>query len=1021
MTPRERDPLPAILYGLFFLSGLAGLIYESIWTRYLGLFVGHSAYAQIIVLVIFLGGMSAGSYFVGRQTLSVARPLFWYAVVELGTGAIGLLFHPFFISATNFAYDSVFPRLGQGMVETVVKWAIAGLLILPQSILLGMTFPLMSAGVIRRLGDQPGRGLSMLYFTNSAGASVGVLIAGFWLVGAWGLPGTLVSAAVLNVFVSVSVFALIQTFYSSNPAASASGETLRGVHPERSERAPGDSRTAAASAIHYKIDRRWQVLIGVSFFTAFSSFIYEIGWIRMLSLVLGSATHSFELMLSAFILGLALGAWWIRRRADGTADPMRTLARVQIAMGALAIATLPVYIESFSWMADFIAAFSHTAQGYIAFSIGRYAICLAVMLPATICAGMTLPLITRALLQGSAGERAIGQVYSTNTLGSIVGAAVAGLVLLPVLGVKWLLITGAFIDLGIGLWLFRELLGRSELLAPKRLATFALGVVVLAVVIVSARFDQALLSSGVYRYGIVTFRGGWPVLFHEDGRTATVSIRRVPSTGIVTLLTNGKVEGSLGPNWFSNAPVAPGPLGLDAPTQLFIPLLPLAHAPDAKRAAVIGLGSGITTHALLGSPKLQEVVTVEIEPQMFEASKAFLPANKRAYEDPRSHRVLDDARAYFATDPGKFDIIVAEPSNPWVSGVSGLFTTEFYQRARTRLTENGVFAQWLQVYEIDDDLVLSVLQAIQQNFASWEIFATSEKDVLIIAANKPLRAPDWSVMRYPGVASDLRFTWPVTAPSLERMRIGGRDAFVPLLDRLSGANSDFYPRLDLNAERTRFMRETSQGLRSLAQGVNFPAIVNQRRAGPGEPYAIIPGIDRIREMSIAAGLKSGDPRAGPEARAAAERVRAYRATLGASSPPAEWHLWARSFSEASDLVNGGMAGVADTAFFAETRRYLDAHHAPAEARAVVDFTRGMAAWDFSAAAKAADPLIRAMVRGDEWIDPDFLRDGAVISMLETGDKGGARDAFRALEPRSSRAGTDLKSQLLLSYVIKGGL
>src|ERR1043165_3308403 len=282
---RAYDPVIVSLYGIFFLSGAAGLIYESIWTRYLGLFVGHSAYAQIIVLVIFLGGMSVGSYLVGRRTLSVARPLLWYAIVELGTGAIGLIFHPLFVSATNFAYDSVFPRLGQGMVETVVKWQIAGLLILPQSILLGMTFPLMSAGVIRRLGDQPGRGLSMLYFTNSAGASVGVLIAGFWLVDAFGLPGALVSAALLNVFVALSVFALIRITEQPNNRTTIEG-------------------SQAAGAIHYKIDRRWQVLIGVSFFTAFSSFIYEIGWIRMLSLVLGSATHSFELMLSAFILGL---------------------------------------------------------------------------------------------------------------------------------------------------------------------------------------------------------------------------------------------------------------------------------------------------------------------------------------------------------------------------------------------------------------------------------------------------------------------------------------------------------------------------------------------------------------------------------------------------------------------------------------------------------------------------------------------------------------------------------------------
>src|SRR3954469_13452782 len=199
-----------LLYAIFLLSGAAGLIYESIWTRYLGLFVGHSAYAQVIVLVIFLGGMSIGSYLVGRRTMTIARPLVWYAVVELLVGAIGLLFHSAFVGATAVAYDSVFPALGHGTLQMLTKWAIAALLILPQSILLGMTFPLMSAGVVRRMPERSGRALSMLYFTNSAGAAVGVLIAGFWLVDRFGLPGTLTVAAMVNLVVALAVMALIQ-------------------------------------------------------------------------------------------------------------------------------------------------------------------------------------------------------------------------------------------------------------------------------------------------------------------------------------------------------------------------------------------------------------------------------------------------------------------------------------------------------------------------------------------------------------------------------------------------------------------------------------------------------------------------------------------------------------------------------------------------------------------------------------------------------------------------------------------
>src|SRR5438309_3337333 len=187
------------LCAMFVLSGAAGLMYESIWARYLGLFVGHSAYAQVIVLVIFLGGMSAGALFVGMQSAHLKRPLLWYAVVELVTGVLGLVFHDEFLLVTSLAYERLFPALGAGTTQLVAKWTVAAVLILPQSILLGMTFPLMSAGVVRRTPERAGRALSLLYFANSLGAAAGVLVAGFVLVAAVGLPGTLLVAAALNV------------------------------------------------------------------------------------------------------------------------------------------------------------------------------------------------------------------------------------------------------------------------------------------------------------------------------------------------------------------------------------------------------------------------------------------------------------------------------------------------------------------------------------------------------------------------------------------------------------------------------------------------------------------------------------------------------------------------------------------------------------------------------------------------------------------------------------------------------
>src|SRR4051812_18372488 len=231
--------------------------------------------------------------------------------------------------------------------------------------------------------------------------------------------------------------------------------------------------------------------------TAESSFLYEIGWIRLLSLGLGSATHSFELMLSAFILGLSIGAFVIRRRNGTHRRTLQQLAHVQLAMGALAVATLPLYARSFEWMATFMSAFTREPAGYVGFSVARYVICLVVMLPATICAGMTLPLITRFLLKGASGERALGRVYGVNTLGSIVGAALAALVLLPALGLKWTIVAGAAIDVCLGVWLLAvERRGARDPYRIRRWLPPLAATAALVVIGATTRFDQVVLTSG---------------------------------------------------------------------------------------------------------------------------------------------------------------------------------------------------------------------------------------------------------------------------------------------------------------------------------------------------------------------------------------------------------------------------------------------------------------------------------------------------------------------------------------------
>src|SRR5437660_6652300 len=255
------------LYALFFLSGAAGLIYESIWTRYLALLVGHSAYAQILVLTIFLGGMAVGSFLVGRYTERLRNPLIWYAVVEAAVGLLGLLFHPTFRAASAAAYDSIFPALvASPGAQSAVKWLLAASLILPQSILLGATFPLISAGILRRWRSRPGSVLSWLYASNSFGAAVGVLLAGFYLVSRFDFPGTLEVAAALNFIAAAVTLVLLRgrTESFAVPVALTS-ESVEGA----------ESFPPVPS-----VNTRW-LLLGAAFGTAVASFAYEIAWIRM--------------------------------------------------------------------------------------------------------------------------------------------------------------------------------------------------------------------------------------------------------------------------------------------------------------------------------------------------------------------------------------------------------------------------------------------------------------------------------------------------------------------------------------------------------------------------------------------------------------------------------------------------------------------------------------------------------------------------------------------------------------------
>lgn len=830
-----RGTRPGLL-AIFVISGFAGLIYQSIWSHYLGLFLGHAAYAQALVLAIFMGGMAAGAAWIARAGQRWRNLIRGYAVIEAIIGVLGLLFHWIFTGVAGFSYDTLIPALGTPFAVDIARWGIAALLILPQTILLGMTFPLMSGGLIRRYPSSAGNLLGGLYFTNSIGAAVGALAAVFVLLPWVGLPGAMTTAGILNFAVAALAWWLAREPEPEAPAVDAASKG-----PEQSLSKNPLLRT---------------VLFGTALSGA-ASFAYEIIWIRMLSMAVGSTMHAFELMLASFIAGIALGGLWVRKHADGTESPLRLVGWMQILMGIAALASLAVYANAFAWVGWLMQALAKTDGGYALFNLGTATIAIAIMLPAAFFAGTTLPLFTVTLLRAGQGERSIGRVYAWNTLGSIIGVFAAIHFLIPGLGLKLALCIAALVDIGIGLFLLR-----SQAQDRRSMLRFGLAAGLAAITLMFAvrvPFDPMTMASGVFRHGRTSLQAGDRVLYYKDGKTTSVA-SVLSKSGSVHISTNGKPDAAI--QMTESAPASD-----DEPTMVMAGALPLAMLDAPKQVGVIGFGSGLTTHTLLGDPRLERVDTIEIEPAMIEGAKAFGPRVERAYTDPRSHIVIDDAKSYFSGQKNKYDIIVSEPSNPWISGVGALFSKEFYQFVPRHLTDNGLFVQWVQLYEIDDRLVASILAGLTtSSFSDYGAWLANSTDLLIIASkNGPLPPLDAQrILASPQLKSELARLKLDSTQRLAFRKVANADLLRGMARYYAGlpVNSDFYPVLSLHAPKARFMNSAADG--TLTLPFHLPQLLETLGVRPPMPADVPPSpldhfiadVYTLRARALAAAMRN---------------------------------------------------------------------------------------------------------------------------------------------------------------------
>ncbi|HEY2344629.1 MAG TPA: fused MFS/spermidine synthase [Xanthomonadaceae bacterium] len=943
------------LLALFVLSGFAGLVYQSVWSHYLGLVLGHAAYAQALVLAIFMGGMALGAWLTSRYGVRWRRLILAYAGVEGVIGVMGLVFHPVFLSYTAFSQDKVLPGIDGQWLATTWQWLSAASLIAPQSILLGMTFPLMSGAYLRMAPNEDGRILGGLYFSNSIGAAAGALVCTFVLLPAIGMPGAVRLAGSINLLVALLAVAIFATVGSTD--------------------APPQAIEPVAPAADEGRDARFQSwMLAAAGVTGATSFVYEVGWVRLLNQALGTTVHSFELMLATFIAGLAFGGLRVRQRATQTTNPVAATGTAQVFMGVAALLSVPLFTLSFHWVEWMMGALARNDTGYVLFSLGSAAIAMAIMFPAAFFAGMTLPLMTVALLRRGHGESSIGRVYAANTLGAIVGVFATMHLLIPGIGVALSVTLAAFADLLLGLALLRFSAPRES---RRWMLAGACGAAATLASLHWGRIDPGEQVGGVYRSG----QAGIPahyVKFLRDGKTATVGVF-AQGNGVAVIATNGKPDAGI--------QVVPGqPASYDELTMRMEAALPLAMHPNPRQVALIGWGSGMCTATFLGSPIPVSVDTIEIERSMYDGARLFGPAVERAYTDPRSHPQFDDARTWFSTGHRQFDVIASEPSNPWVSGVASLFTSQFYGLVHRHLRAGGIMSQWIQSYELDDRLLATMVAALIGEFAHVDVYVTNASDLMFVASDKPLPPLDLSHLQTEPLRSELAYTGLRTRGDYAIRRIGSERmlrAFVAYAR--ATPHSDFYPTVSLEGPRARFANRSSVLLQTLVSN-GMPVLdVLDQRTPPGADdvtdsmHSSLVQIHLVardivmalRSGAVGAHLQQLDPDLADHLRA----LLALRRPLG----PSDLQGWYSDVSQVAGATIGALPASDLQGIWIDPTWFDHSTPLPAPAAAV------MAAFDAAArrdVARLRPTALAALEQLRNELAPDMLREQMlVLAML----------------------------------------
>jgi spermidine synthase len=714
MKSMTRQTLHSIIGLLFVISGGLGLTYQIVWFKYLSLFLGNTTYAQTIVLATFMGGLALGAARWGKRADRAKNPIRLYAFLELGIGVYCLLFPGLLdILKSVFLWFVISSNLrSDGTPVMLLKLFLSLCMLLIPTILMGGTLPVLVRFISRRM-EETGRNVAVLYFLNSFGAVIGSFLAGFFFIRILGLQRTIVITAIANLVVG-GVAVLLSMLPS---------------------RAKGTAAEPVRKNARIFSRREISLAIAVAGISGLASMIYEVSWVRLLIPIVGSSIYSFSLMLIAFISGITIGSLIVSSLVRKVRNLPSLLAWCQAGIVLSLLGTFPLYarIPYIFWKVA--ATLPRSDSTYPIFLSLQFGLCIIMMIVPTIFLGMSLPVATRIAARGiRILGKSVGTVFAVNTLGTVVGSLLAGLVLIPLVGIKHAIEIGIGCNAFAALFLFVLAAG-----IPRRQLVFAgsAGMLMLIGYLwLGQSWNRSIMLSGIFRR--ISLNAAPPerfseyqsavnsktVYYYKEGTTATVGVveNGPPGNSQKTLVINGKEDAS-----------SKG----DLPTQVLLGQLPCLLHPNPQNALVVGLGSGVTLGSVLTHP-LKTVDCVEISPEVVDASLQFNDVNHRPFDDPRLKLYIEDALAFLQLTPQKYDIIVSEPSNPWIAGIGNLYTTEFFETCKKRMNEGGMMIQWFHIYEMNNDIFQMVARTFQASFRHVSIWQPLSADVILLGSDRPL-------------------------------------------------------------------------------------------------------------------------------------------------------------------------------------------------------------------------------------------------------------------------------------------